>query len=256
MHVLLAFVLIVGLFSGIYTLDPPQPKEVNLAITGDSQLRLRAEVTPRSQMENDHLIKQMYDYSCGSAALATLLNYHLGEDLNERQVIQGLLKHGDQQKIAQRRAFSLLDMKRFVEALGYSGAGYKAAVEDLRTLEVPCLLPIKLFGYRHFSVFRGIYKDHVFLADPWRGNLSFTLKTFEGKWYQNVVFMVSAGESASGQPEAVAETIDLLRLSENDLRFIDEDMGRKMLSDPAFESKLPIELMLEEMNRGYEFYRP
>lgn len=256
MHILIGFILIVGLLGGLYTPETPPPKEVNLAVTGDPHLRLRAAVTPRSQMENDHLVKQMYDYSCGSAALATLLNYHLGEDLNERQVIQGLLKHGDQQKIAQRRAFSLLDMKRFVAVLGYSGAGYKAEVEDLRSLEVPCLLPIKLFGYRHFSVFRGIYKDHVFLADPWRGNLSFTLKSFEEKWYQNVVFIVSAGESAAGQPDGAAQAVNLLRLSENDLRFIDDDMGRKMLSDPAYESKLPIEHMLEEMSRGYELYRP
>jgi uncharacterized protein len=247
MHVLIAFILIVGLYSGIYSQHKPLPEEVNLAVAGNPQVRLRAEVTPRSEMENDHLVKQMYDYSCGSAALATLLNYHLGEDLNERQVIQGLLKHGDPQKIAQRRAFSLLDMKRFVTALGYSGAGYKAELEDLATLEAPCLLPIKLFGYRHFAVFRGIYKDHVFLADPWRGNISFTLSAFTEKWYQNVIFLVAA----SGR-----EPVGLLHLTEADLRFIDEDMGRKMVFDPAYEAKLPINRMLEEMNRDYELYRP
>ena len=256
MHILIGFILIVGLFGGLYTPETPPPQEVNLAVSGDPHLRLRDSVTPRSQMENDHLVKQMYDYSCGSAALATLLNYHLGEDLNERQVIQGLLKHGDQEKIAQRRAFSLLDMKRFVTVLGYSGAGYKAEIEDLRTLEGPCLLPIRLFGYRHFSVFRGIYKDHVFLADPWRGNLSFTLNDFAAKWYQNVIFIVSAGASAAGHPEGAAGAVNRLQLAEADLRFIDEDMGRKMVSDPAHEFKLPVEMMLEEMHRGYEFYRP
>jgi hypothetical protein len=182
-----------------------------------------------------------------AAAVATLLNYHLGEDLGERQVIQGLLKHGDAEKIAQRRAFSLLDMKRFVAALGYAGTGYKAEIEDLRTLDAPCLLPIKLFGYRHFAVLRGIYKDHVFLADPWRGNISFTLGDFAEKWYRNVIFMVSAPGRAP---------VDLLRLTEADMRFIDEDMGRKILFDPAHEAKLPIDLLLEEMNRGYELYRP
>jgi predicted double-glycine peptidase len=247
MHVLIAFILIVGLYSGITSQHTPPPEEVNLAVAGNPQVRLRAAVTPRSEMENDHLVKQMYDYSCGSAALATLLNFHLGEELGERQVIQGLLKYGDPQKIAQRRAFSLLDMKRFVAALGYAGAGYKAEMEDLDTLEAPCLLPIQLFGYRHFAVFRGIYKEHVFLADPWRGNISFTRRDFAGKWYRNVIFMVTAADR---------EPVGLLRLSEADLRFIDEDMGRKMAFDPAFASKLPIDLMLEEMNRGYELYHP
>lgn len=247
MHVLVAFILIVGLYSGIYSQHKPPPEEVNLAVAGNPQVRLRAEVTPRSEMENDHLVKQMYDYSCGSAALATLLNFHLEEDLSERQVIQGLLKYGDPQKIAQRRAFSLLDMRRFVAALGYAGAGYKAEIEDLNTLEAPCLLPIQLFGYRHFAVFRGIYKDHVFLADPWRGNISFTLSAFTEKWYQNVIFMVSA----AGQ-----EPVGLLGLTEADLRIIDEDMSRKIVFDPAYASKLPIDRMLEEMNRGYELYHP
>jgi uncharacterized protein len=247
MHVLVAFILIVGLYSGIYSQHKPPPKEVNLAVAGSPQGRLRAEITPRSEMENDHLVKQMYDYSCGSAALATLLNFHLGENLSERQVIQGLLKYGDAQKIAQRRAFSLLDMKRFVAALGYSGAGYKAEIEDLRTLTAPCLLPIKLFGYRHFSVFRGIYKDHVFLADPWRGNLSFTLSAFKQKWYQNVIFVVTA----TGR-----EPVGLMALTEADLLFIDEDMGHQMVFDPVYEAKLPVDRMLEEMNRGYELYHP
>jgi uncharacterized protein len=151
-------------------------KTLNVGIYSDGtgRVKVRETVTPLEDLNKHNVTKQTYDYSCGSAALATLLNFHLGEKFDERQVIQGLLRYGDSEKIAQRRAFSLLDMKRFVAVLGYKGVGYKAAYDDLSTLEQPCILPIKLFGYRHFAVFRGIYKDHVFLADPWRGNISFT----------------------------------------------------------------------------------
>ncbi len=48
-------------------------------------------------------------------------------------------------------------MKRFVEKLGYKGTGYKWEIEDLKTLGKPCIVPVEIFGYSHFCVFRGIF---------------------------------------------------------------------------------------------------
>ena len=165
-----------------------------------------------------NLVRQEHDYSCGSAALCTLLNYFLGENLTESQVIYGLMEYGDAQKIAKRRAFSLLDMKRFVNKLGYKGVGYKATIEDMydiAELKHPCIVPIEFSGYRHFTVFRGIHGKHVFLADPFNGNSSYTLADFEDMWYENVVFMV--------YPEG-ANTYSALELTNDDLRYIHERM--------------------------------
>ena len=105
-----------------------------LHIDPANQVEVRHIVKTGEEVQFEQVIKQAHDFSCGSAALATFLRYHLGEELNERQVIRGMLQYGDSEKIRQRRAFSMLDMKKFVTVLGYKGVGYKAEIEDLETL--------------------------------------------------------------------------------------------------------------------------
>ncbi len=190
-------------------------------MAGMQNLTLRNNVKPLNEgFTYKNVVKQEFDYSCGSAALATLLNFYLGEKLTEQQVIQGLMQYGDADKIQERRAFSLLDMKRFVEVLGYTGVGYKAELDDIRSLKKPGIIPIELAGYKHFVVFRGIYGNHIFFADPFRGNTSFTLETFREIWSQNIVFVIST------------ENVHLkaLALKDEDLRIIDFDMTRHAMT--------------------------
>jgi len=217
------FAIIVGFTGNVYTLRDQPKSEINLPTFGPGPGYIRAYVDPLTEIKKNHLIKQGYDYSCGSAALAILLNFYLGENFTEKQVIQGLVRYGDIEMITKRQAFSLLDMKKFVKVLGYQGDGYRVDLEDLKNLNTPCIVPIKIFDYRHFVVFRGVYKGHVFLADPWRGDISFTLDEFNDKWYEKVIFIVS--------PKETGKTLTLLQLKENDLNFIDEDAQRQIIFD-------------------------
>ena len=152
MVVAAAVAIVVALLSGFYPLKDEPPAEMNLAVGTLEQGRIRANVKPLSEIEGDHFIKQSFDYSCGSAALAILLKFYLGEKFTEKQVIQGLLQYGDSEMIAKRRAFSLLDMKKFVSVLGYQATGYKADLEDLNTMDKPCLVTVRISDYRHFAV--------------------------------------------------------------------------------------------------------
>ncbi|GFO56401.1 hypothetical protein GMSM_34080 [Geomonas sp. Red276] len=222
MLVMAAFAIVLSLLAGFHPIQGQPKAEMNLAVADGQPGRIRVDVKPQAEIEGSHFVKQNFDYSCGSAALAILLRFQLGEKLSEKQVIQGLLRYGDSEQIAKRRAFSLLDMKRFVTVLGYQGVGYRADLEDLKTLEAPCLVPIKIFEYRHFAVLRGVAKGHVFLTDPWRGDISFTLSEFKDIWYDNVLFVVSL-EGSKG--------LSALRLKEADLRFIDEDEARRLVLD-------------------------
>lgn len=246
MHVLVAFIIGIALYSGFHPVKEAPKDRMHVVVDTNAQTRVTDRVTPVSETQNQHLVHQMYDYSCGSAALATILNYHLGEEFKERQVIQGLLQYGNSEKIAEKRAFSLLDMKKFVDVLGYKGVGYKASYEDLETLDVPCILPIKLFGYRHFAVLKGIYKGHVFLADPWRGNISFSKSEFMDKWYKNVIFIVHA----KGQ-----QTLSMLKLNKQDLRIIDEDDARRILTDPTLNTRLPIDRRQNNTDKQFRYYK-
>lgn len=229
--VFLSFLLILGLIGGDDRLKPFPENEFVIPMEFDERIRTTAVLKPHTAILKERIIKQEFDYSCGSAALATLLRHYLGEQLTERQIIHGLLRYGNSEQIAERRAFSLLDMKKFVKVLGYKGIGYKAEVEDLKELEQPCVLPIKLFGFRHFTVFKGIYKGHVFLADPFKGHTSYTLPEFEKFWYQNVIFVV--------YPEGAKE-LTALRLKEADLRFIDDDTALQMMFPPALPPAEPV----------------
>jgi len=244
------FAVIVSFTSGIYPLQDQPKSEIDIALPGTGTGYLQANVNPASEINKGHLIKQGYDYSCGSAALAIILNFYLGENFTEKQVIQGLLHYGDSAQIAKHQAFSLLDMKKFVQVLGYKGEGYKADLEDLKSVTTPCIVPIKILEYRHFVVFRGIHNGHIFFADPWRGDISFTLNEFNDMWYEKVFFVVSAGD---------APVLSNLRLKPEDLKYIDEDAvslitaGNKTQSDLA-AAEQAFKLLIN--NPGtYQYYR-
>ncbi|WP_300673962.1 cysteine peptidase family C39 domain-containing protein [Desulfoluna sp.] len=234
MHAAIGFILCICFFAGFHPIKAVPEGELNLAVGHEQKFRVRKEVSPLSESLFKHIVKQEHDYSCGSAALGTLLNYCLGENLSETQIINGLMKYGDEEQIKSLRAFSLWDMQQFVDALGYKSGGFNAEIEDIQDSDNwPCIVPLELFGYRHFVVLKGIHKDHVFVADPWRGNGSYTLNQFKTMWYKSILFKVF--------PEKEC-TVTSLRLKEEDLRFIDQDMQRTLMFDLEKPFAIPHEL--------------
>jgi len=123
-------------------------------------------------------LKQQYDYSCGSAALATLLTYHFRDPVSEQEAFQAMYEAGDQEKI-RREGFSLLDMKRYLEAKGYLADGYRLPLAQLAKFGVPAISLVSEKGYRHFVVIKGIRGDRVLLGDPARGTRALTTQQFE-----------------------------------------------------------------------------
>ena len=214
MEVAIAFFIIMGIM-GLYLPMGEIPQNETTFYTGEHLRagKIRQDLTPVSEIANANIVHQQYDYSCGSAALSTLMKYYLGEELSEEEIIRGLTAYGDAKLIEERRAFSLLDMKRFVEVLGYKGTGYTAQIDDLRSLGRPCIIPIDLYQYVHFVVFKGIYGDHIFFADPAIGNISFPLQKFSEIWHLNIIFVV--------YPQDEGLALSGLTLKESDLRIID-----------------------------------
>lgn len=193
----------------------PQPKGVVYYETGDakSSLRFSEKIEPLSEYKYNNIIRQAYDYSCGSAALTTLLDFYLGRNFQERQVMEGLLQFGDSEKIVARRGFSLLDMKKLVTALGHPSGGFRAEKEDLIKLDHPAIAPIEFAGFKHFVVVRGVKDGHVYIADPSLGNISFTLSRFLEVWDKNVLFIVFPNGH---------KPVGGLEIRDEDLRVIDE----------------------------------
>ncbi|CAA0245692.1 C39 family peptidase [Acinetobacter baumannii] len=159
------------------------------------------------------IVRQAYDYSCGSAALTTLLNGYVGTSLTEQQTMSGLLQYGEYQRIIERRSFSLLDMKRFVTAIGLESGGYRGEFSDLVKLGQPAIVPISYAGFKHFVVYKAYKDGRVYVADPALGNISFDENRFKEIWDNNTLFVISVPE---------AQRKDLLALKDSDMRHVED----------------------------------
>lgn len=195
----------------------------------DSFVRMHreyVEVKPALLDQFQGIVRQAYDYSCGSAALTTLLNGYVGTRLDEQQVMNGLMKFGETDKIIERRSFSLLDMKRFVAALGLESGGYRGEFEDLVKQGQPAIVPISYAGFKHFVVYKAYKNGRVYVADPALGNISFDEQRFKEVWENNTLYLINV-------PEQYRK--NFLALKDSDMRHVeDATINRYALVDMQY----------------------
>ena len=103
-------------------------------------------VTSYAERRFKTVYKQQYDFSCGSAALASLLTFHYEDAVNEQNIFIDMFQNGDQEKIKQQ-GFSLLDMKNYLERKGYRSDGFKIELDKLLTVNAPAITIINDNGY-------------------------------------------------------------------------------------------------------------
>ncbi|MDA8165697.1 MAG: C39 family peptidase [Desulfobacteraceae bacterium] len=135
-----------------------------------------------------YVVKQQYDFSCGSAALASLLTYHYARPTKEQEVFKVMWEHGDQQKI-QKEGFSLLDMKNYLASIGYDAGGFRISLDKLRELRVPAIALVNLKGYLHFVVLSGVSDRHVLVSDPAVGLRELPRAAFE-QMHNGIFFLI------------------------------------------------------------------
>ncbi|MDN5491427.1 MAG: C39 family peptidase, partial [Acinetobacter sp.] len=199
----------------------PKPKDAiyytELADSRDKSFtrnhREMVHVKPALENQFRGIVRQGYDYSCGSAALTTLLNGYVGTNLTEQQTMEGLLRFGEYNRIIERRSFSLLDMKRFVAAIGYESGGYRGEFTDLINQNQPVIVPISYAGFKHFVVFKAYKDGRVYVADPALGNISFDQERFKQIWENNTLFVINAPKD---------QQRNLLALQDADMRHVED----------------------------------
>lgn len=145
-----------------------------------------APVESIQEMRTHHVVLQQWELSCAAAALATVLRYQHGLPVTERSVALGLIDRpeyiANPDLVRLRQGFSLLDMKRLTDRLGYTGIGLgQLTFEDLLE-RAPVIVPINAQGYPHFVVFRGATSNRVLLADPAFGNVTLSPAKFQDAW--------------------------------------------------------------------------
>ncbi len=134
------------------------------------------------------VVRQRYDYSCGSAALATLLAHHYGKQVDEGQVFRAMYAVGDQARI-QKVGFSLLDMKRYLEDQGYRADGFRLTPAQLERARAPAITVVQNGSYKHFVVIKGVRDGKVLVGDPALGLKIYTIAEFEKMW-NGIAFMI------------------------------------------------------------------
>jgi predicted double-glycine peptidase len=127
------------------------------------------------------VVRQQHDFSCGSAALATLLTYGYGRPTTESDTFTAMYAAGDQPKIRQV-GFSLLDMKHYAEEHGFRAQGYRVNLEELAKGGAPVIALITIGVYRHFVVIKGVEADRVLIGDPALGLRIVPRADFEKIW--------------------------------------------------------------------------
>jgi hypothetical protein len=156
---------------------------------GALNIRLKTIKELRQQRLFRTTLHQKYDFSCGSAAVATLLTYHYSRPVNEAQVFQAMYERGDKAKI-QKAGFSLLDMKRYLESMGYQADGFEIGLDKLAEAGVPGIALVRENGYNHFVVIKGLRGGQVLLGDPAMGTRVLTQADFERIWHGGIIFVI------------------------------------------------------------------
>ena len=134
-------------------------------------------------------VHQKYDFSCGSAAVATLLTHHYGVAVREEDAFMEMFQSGNQQKIKQE-GFSLFDIKRFLEKHGFQADGFEAKLDALTQAKIPAIVLINERGYNHFVVVKGLRANRVLIGDPSTGVRSVPREAFERAWTNRIVFVI------------------------------------------------------------------
>jgi predicted double-glycine peptidase len=185
---------------------PPTVWAANIGI--GSGLRIEPSLQSMKDLRDRNVVKQRFDYSCGAAALATILRYGFGDDVTERDILAQLfrLESETQKQVSEREGFSLLDLQLVAQNRNYNAEGFRITAQDLPRLSGSIIVYIQPRGYKHFAVLRGIIGDRVYLADPSLGNIRMPLYAFLESWRDisgtGVIFVVepNGGQSSDKTP--------------------------------------------------------
>jgi predicted double-glycine peptidase len=181
-----------------YLTSPPSeskaapPIRFNGAPIRDSQRNFQAFAKDSRTLRTENVILQQRDFSCGAAALATIVKHFWGENVNETQILVGILSTLSREDLQERIAngLTLTDLKRVSEKAGYVAVLGKLEIDGLRESKVPLLVGITVNGFDHFVVVRGLDDQYVYLADPAVGKIRVAIPDFEKQWQQNTVLAV------------------------------------------------------------------
>jgi len=186
----LAFIMFV---SGC-TNTPSTYRKVNVEIKNG--FVLRKNIKTWTELNEQYIVKQKFDYSCGASALATLMTYYFNDDVTEKDVLKWVTKRLNNEKIKEikQNGLSILDLEMFAKSRGYQPSSVKLKLSAIPKLKLigPIIVYLEIGEdkFKHFSILQGSNGDRVFLADSSRGFIRKSIHDFSKEWTQGIALIL------------------------------------------------------------------
>jgi len=159
----------------------------------DDDHRFQKYVWNWQALKEQNVVLQRYDYSCGAAALSTVLKYFWNDPIGEREILKEIVAMLDAVELQDRvqNGLTMTDLRRVAVRLDYEAAIGTLEYDKLQESKVPLIVGISPEGFDHFVVYRGTDGYYVYLADPVRGNIRIPGWEFAQQWQKNMVLAVA-----------------------------------------------------------------
>jgi len=184
---------------------------VNMPVEIGSASYIKKNVRTMQDMKFRNVVRQTREYSCGAAALSTVLQYYFGREVPENKILENILNGASPEKREDviRKGISLLDIKKSAETYGYKGTGLRVPESVLEKLDRPAIVLVNNRGFLHFVVLKGVKGGKAFIADPAMGNLVWGRREFVEKWNGILLLL-----SDPGSREAKSHALEISDVSE------------------------------------------
>jgi uncharacterized protein len=167
-----------------------QPASAQVRLSSEAGGNYTVNVMSWWQIPFRTVVRQQYDFSCGSAAVATLLTYHYNRSTPENIPFAQMWKAGDQ-AVIRKSGFSMFDMKKYLDSIGLHTEGYRLGATGLAKLKRPAIVLLDIKGFKHFVVLKGVRGDRVLVGDPMLGLDEYSRADFLKMW--NGIALAVAG---------------------------------------------------------------
>jgi len=183
------------------------------------------------EVQRQNVVMQKHDYSCGAAALATVIRYHWDDDVTEAQLLREVVQMLTVEELKERikNGLALTDLRRLAVRVGYLSTIGRLEFDKLRESKIPLIVGIVINDFDHFVVYRGTDGYYVYLADPARGNVRTPIPEFLKQWQKNLALVVvKPGEDAAKKTSPLMVQPEEIFLGESNRLYVRDRVTSKV----------------------------
>ncbi|MBI0446898.1 C39 family peptidase [Deinococcus sp. DB0503] len=163
-------------------------------------------ITDYRTLRYQSVVGQTTDFTCGPAALATLLTHYYGRPVSEATFTERSVADMQARGKEVVEGITLLSLKNALTTESVSSAGYKLTLEQLRGV-LEARLPVVanvVYPKGHYYLVLAVDDHNVLLADPSWGVRSQPIESFLNAW-NGIVLVPQPNEAEAAQARVQVE---------------------------------------------------